>query len=71
MEAKIITHHRYMSSELYSIGERNYFGCNGTLYLVTKDALVTILVEVKDMNPLQCAEYLIEKANQRFKKVSQ
>lgn len=61
-----------MSSELYSIGDRNYFGFNGTLYTLPTTLLNIILDEVKDMNPLTCAEYLIEQATKknRFNKIT-
>ena len=70
MTSQIVTHHRYLSSELYSISDRHYFGFNGVLFIVPKEVLGKILVEIKDMNPLQCFDYLAEQANQRFKKVS-
>jgi hypothetical protein len=66
------SHHRWHSSELYSIGSRNYFGYNGTLFILTKEELYKVLLEVSDMNPQVCAEYLIQQATdkKRFKQIS-
>ena len=65
-------HHAWHSSELYSVGSRNYFGYNGTLYILTTEELYKVLMEVADMNPEVCANYLIQQATtrKRFKKIS-
>lgn len=60
-----------MSSELYSIGDRHYFGYNGKLFRLAQPLLLKVLDEVANMNPLECAKYLIEQAeNNRFIQMS-
>jgi hypothetical protein len=72
MESVYKSHHRWGSCELYSVSSRNYFGFNGTLYVLTKEELDKALLEVEGMNPMVCADYLIEQVlvNNRFKKIT-
>ena len=72
MESVYKSHHRWGSCEIYSVSSRNYFGFNGTLYILTKEEINKVLLEVADMNPMVCAEYLIEQVlvKKRFKKIT-
>jgi hypothetical protein len=70
-ESSIKTHVRFLSAELLSVSDRHYFHHNGRSYKLTKEQLDKVLIEVKDMNPLQAAQYLIKLADKKeFTKIT-
>jgi hypothetical protein len=53
------------------VGNRYYYEYNGMLFKINKKDFKKVLTKVEDMNPLECAKYLIEQAtsNNQFKKM--
>lgn len=67
--SSIKTHARFLSAELVSISDRHYFHYNSKSYILTKEQLDKVLLEIKNMNPLSAIKHLIGLVD-NFKKIT-
>ena len=70
MKNLIKTHSSFQNVELYSVGNRHYLGCRGSLYKVSDEELIKALDDMKDMNPMSCSQHLVKEVlNNKFIKL--